>query len=738
MSRGRSTCTSERKLLRRMSRVVGWVDGRLAGGPLGRPHRPRRRRLAFAGDVKATMFWIENRLYVGAAWSFDRRAARPRQRPRLVRRRRARCWRRGALPRSTLSDRSARRTATGSYFPSAPEILVTVGIIVVRDPALSRLHQDVPGAARSRAAPARPTLERTGLRDPHHHRSDHPHRRPSAHRLRGRRRQGHQGLVVRPDVARHRADPARAATRATPGSSPSASAASAPPCTRSPRCARSRTRCKLEVPLNAQYIRNMIIAAHGVHDHIVHFYHLSALDWVDIVSALKGDPARRRQARRDAVRLQGATASPTIHAVRDKLKTFVGSGQLGVFASGYWGHPAMKLPPDINLLAATHYLQALDVQRSANKIVTILGSKTPHIQNLAVGGVANPINPNSQSTLTLERLYAIKTLIDELGDFVNNAMIPTSPPSAPSTRTGPSTAPASPTTCRCPTSRSTPRARSSRCPAATSRPATSPSSSRSTASATPIFRDGVRRASSTPGTSYTGERQGAAPVRRRDHAAIHRLPGRRQILLDQGADLPRQARAGRPARQRAGHVRGRPRADQEAPDQAARDRLARSPAPRSRSRRCTRPSAASRRARCAARCCSTTLQSQWQLLVDNIAKGDIGDLQPPGVPEGRGRAASASTRRRAACCRTGSSSRTARSRTTSAWCRRPGTPARATRTTRPGPYEASLRRQPGRRSGEAARGAAHRALVRSVHRLRGASRRRGQAAARAGQGDVRT
>jgi hydrogenase large subunit len=178
----------------------------------------------------------------------------------------------------------------------------------------------------------------------------------------------------------------------------------------------------LEVPLNAQYIRNMIVAAHGVHDHIVHFYHLAALDWVDIVSALKGDPE-------GAAKL-GATLSdykansvPNIRAVRDKLKTFVDSGNLGVFASGYWGHPAMKLPPDVNLLAATHYIQALDVQRSANKIVAILGSKTPHIQNLAVGGVANPINPDSQSTLTLERLFAIKALIDELGDFVNNAMM---------------------------------------------------------------------------------------------------------------------------------------------------------------------------------------------------------------------------------------------------------------------------------------------------------------------------
>ncbi len=110
----------------------------------------------------------------------------------------------------------------------------------------------------------------------------------------------------------------------------------------------------LEVPLNAQYIRNMIVAAHGIHDHIVHFYQLAALDWVDIVSALSADPA-------GAAKL-GATLSDyrrngvvEIKQTQEKLKQFVGTGQLGVFASGYWGHPAMKLPPEVNLLAATHY-----------------------------------------------------------------------------------------------------------------------------------------------------------------------------------------------------------------------------------------------------------------------------------------------------------------------------------------------------------------------------------------------
>lgn len=174
----------------------------------------------------------------------------------------------------------------------------------------------------------------------------------------------------------------------------------------------------LEVPMNAQHIRNMIIAAHGIFDHIVHFYHLSALDWVDIVSATKASP----KAAADLAAKLSPWPDNSAHGlkeVQDRLKKFVASGQLGVFASGYWGHPAMKLSPEVNLLATSHYFQALDYQRKINQVVAILGSKTPHIQNLAVGGVSNPINPDSQSTLTVERLYYIKTLIDEIGDFIN-------------------------------------------------------------------------------------------------------------------------------------------------------------------------------------------------------------------------------------------------------------------------------------------------------------------------------
>jgi hydrogenase large subunit len=180
---------------------------------------------------------------------------------------------------------------------------------------------------------------------------------------------------------------------------------------------------QLEIPYNAQMIRNIIIATHALHDHIVHFYHLSALDWVDIVSALKADPqktARLAQSISDW-KLNGA---PMFKSVQEKLKKFVASGQLGPFANGYWGHPAMKLPPEVNLLAVTHYLQALDYQRKADMAIAIVGGKNPHIQNLAVGGVATAINPDNEATINMERLYYIKQLLEEVREFVHKVYVP--------------------------------------------------------------------------------------------------------------------------------------------------------------------------------------------------------------------------------------------------------------------------------------------------------------------------
>ncbi len=175
----------------------------------------------------------------------------------------------------------------------------------------------------------------------------------------------------------------------------------------------------LEVPVNAQLIRNIIQTAHAIQDHIVHFYHLSAVDWVDVVSALDAEPVDNAKLA-ESLSDWPLNGPHEMKAVQERLKTFVGSGQLGPFASGYWGHPAMKLPPEVNLLGVAHYLQALDVQNHANKIVAILGGKSPHIQNVAVGGVSNSISHEAPSVLNIERLMLIKNFIDKLDHFVKS------------------------------------------------------------------------------------------------------------------------------------------------------------------------------------------------------------------------------------------------------------------------------------------------------------------------------
>jgi hydrogenase large subunit len=179
----------------------------------------------------------------------------------------------------------------------------------------------------------------------------------------------------------------------------------------------------LEIPPNAQYIRNLVLIAHALHDHIVHFYHLSALDWVDVTKALQADPAKTASLAQ-SISPWTRNSKQELAAVKGKVKGLVDSGQLGIFANGYWGHPAMHLDPEVNLLAVSHYLQALEYQRKANQVVTMLGGKTPNIQNLAVGGVANAINLDNQAALNMEKLYWIKELLGEVKQFVQQVYLP--------------------------------------------------------------------------------------------------------------------------------------------------------------------------------------------------------------------------------------------------------------------------------------------------------------------------
>lgn len=179
----------------------------------------------------------------------------------------------------------------------------------------------------------------------------------------------------------------------------------------------------LEIPINAQYIRNLVMSIHALQDHIVHFYVLSALDWVDVVSALQADPNKTAALASSLSDWPGNSAK-RFKAVKEKVKTLVDSGQLGPFANAYWGHKAMTLPPEANLMAVSHYLEALDYQQKANKALAIISGKNPHIQNLSVGGVTTAINPDSDSALNMERLYWMKQLIEEVRGFIQQVYLP--------------------------------------------------------------------------------------------------------------------------------------------------------------------------------------------------------------------------------------------------------------------------------------------------------------------------
>ncbi|MDE3240528.1 MAG: nickel-dependent hydrogenase large subunit [Paracoccaceae bacterium] len=184
-----------------------------------------------------------------------------------------------------------------------------------------------------------------------------------------------------------------------------------------------------QIPANANLIRNLMIGAQYVHDHVMHFYHLHALDWVDVVSALKADPAQTSQL---AQSISGwPKSSPGYFAdVQKKIKTFVEGGQLGIFANGFWGNPGYKLPAEANLMAVAHYLEALAWQREVVQIHTIFGGKNPH-PNFVVGGAPSPISVNpgasggvSGTALNMAGLDQIKAVIARMQDFVTQVYLP--------------------------------------------------------------------------------------------------------------------------------------------------------------------------------------------------------------------------------------------------------------------------------------------------------------------------
>src|SRR5512142_3352761 len=178
-------------------------------------------------------------------------------------------------------------------------------------------------------------------------------------------------------------------------------------------------------PPNARLLRHLIMASQMVQDHVIHFYHLHALDWVDVVSALSADPHKTAELAQSIS--DWPLSSPGyFRDVQNRLKKFVESGQLGPFSNGYWGSPAYKLPPEANLMAVAHYLEALDFQKEIVKIHTIFGGKNPH-PNWLVGGVPCAINLNevgAVGAINMERLNLVKSIIDRAKEFVEKVYIP--------------------------------------------------------------------------------------------------------------------------------------------------------------------------------------------------------------------------------------------------------------------------------------------------------------------------
>ena len=178
----------------------------------------------------------------------------------------------------------------------------------------------------------------------------------------------------------------------------------------------------IRIPANANLIRNLIHGMQFVQDHVIHFYHLHALDWVDVVSALSADPAATSKLAQSLSPWPNNSAT-YFAEVKNRLKTFVGTGQLGIFTNGYWGHPAYKLPPAANLMAVAHYLEALDWQRDVIRLHTIFGGKNPH-PNFLVGGMASAINLDDTATINAERLTDIHDMIARAQRFVEQVYWP--------------------------------------------------------------------------------------------------------------------------------------------------------------------------------------------------------------------------------------------------------------------------------------------------------------------------
>jgi hydrogenase large subunit len=184
----------------------------------------------------------------------------------------------------------------------------------------------------------------------------------------------------------------------------------------------------ITVPENAELIRDLMAASQLIQDHVIHFYHLQALDWVNPISALTADPQKTAAA---AQTLGYAECSAGYFAAaQTRLQDLVTSGQLGIFANGYWDHPGYRLPPEANLIAIAHYLDALAWQREIGQIMTIFGGKNPH-PNVAAGGAPCAITASGTlpggadaTAVSLTNLIRVSQIIASAQRFIDEIYLP--------------------------------------------------------------------------------------------------------------------------------------------------------------------------------------------------------------------------------------------------------------------------------------------------------------------------
>lgn len=176
-------------------------------------------------------------------------------------------------------------------------------------------------------------------------------------------------------------------------------------------------------PHMAQVIRDLVLASHEVHDHVVHFYHLHALDWVNVVSAAQADPAKTVEFAKSIGSTWTGNTEAQFAQVKQTVQGILDSGQISIFTQGYWNHPDYRLPPEANLMAVSHYLDALQFQRSIIRISTIFGGKNPH-PNFLVGGMACQIDPNKSESINQVQIDQVQQWAKEIKQFVTTCYYP--------------------------------------------------------------------------------------------------------------------------------------------------------------------------------------------------------------------------------------------------------------------------------------------------------------------------